>query len=179
MMNLKEQKEIREKVIKYLEKGGIFLKDEEKKNKIQIVDYDTGNFYEMGVAMVPFINTPRYCGKFLFFFPGQCCAEHWHPNIEGKPGKEETFRVLWGQAYAYVPGEPTKDIKGKIPKSKENYFTCRHEIILNPGDQYNVGLNEKHWWQAGPEGVIALEVSSQSRDECDLTTEDKLKTLFY
>ena len=179
MMNLKEQEEIREKVIEYFEKVGMLLTDEEKKNKIQIVDYNTGNFYKSGLAMVTFINTPRYCGKFLFFFPGQCCAEHWHPSIEGRPGKEETFRVLWGKAYAYVPGEPTENIEAKIPKGREKYFTCRHEIILNPGDQYNVGLNEKHWWQAGPDGLIALEVSSQARDEYDLTTEEKLKTVFY
>ena len=179
MMDLKEQRKIKEEVIKYFVKAGIFLTSEEKKNKIQIVDYNTGNFYQMGLAMVAFVNVPSYCGKFIFFFPGQCCAEHWHPIIGNKPGKEETFRVLWGKAYAYGSGEPTKNIKAKIPKGREKYFTCRHEVILNPGDQYTVGLNEKHWWQAGPEGVIALEVSSQSRDEYDLTTEDKLNTVIF
>lgn len=179
MMDLKEQKKIREEVIKYFKMAGIFLTDEEKKNKIQIVDYNTGNFYELGLAMVAFVNVQRYCGKFILFFPGQCCAEHRHPDINGKPGKEETFRVLWGTAYAYGPGEPTKNIKAKIPKGREKYFTSRHEVILTPGDQYIVGLNEKHWWQGGPEGVIALEVSSQSRDEYDLTTEENLNTVIH
>ena len=179
MMNLKEQEKVRGKAIKYLEKANIFLTDEEKKNKIQIVEYNFNTFYELGLVMVPFVNTLRYGGKFLVFFPGQCCGEHWHPSVDGKPGKEETFRVLWGTSYAYVPGESTKNIKAKIPKGREKYFTCRHEIILNPGDQYNVGLDEKHWWQAGPEGVIALEVSSQARDEYDLTTEEKLKAIIY
>lgn len=133
----------------------------------------------MGLVMVAFVNVPRYCGKFIFLFPGQCCAEHWHPDIKNKSGKEETIRILRGKLYAYGPGEPTKNIKAKMPLGVEKYFSCRHETILNPGDQYTVGLNEKHWWQAGPNGAVALEVSSQSRDEYDLTTDDKLKIIIY
>ncbi len=117
MMDLKTQAKIRNEVIDYLYEAGIFLTEEEKKNKIQIVDYKTGDFYKMGLA--------------------------------------------------------------KIPEGREKYYTCRHEVILNPGDQYTVGLNEKHWWQAGPDGVIALEVSSKSRDGFDLTTDDRLTTSIY
>ena len=178
MLDLKEQEKIRNEALEFFKKAGIILTDEEKANKIQVVDY-IGNFYVMGLVMVPFVNVERYCGKFILFFPGQSCAEHWHPDIKGKSGKEETFRVLWGKAFAYGPGEPTKVIKAKIPTGREEYYTCRHEVILNPGDQYTVGLNEKHWWQAGPEGVIALEVSSKSRDEYDLTTDSRLVTSIY
>jgi D-lyxose ketol-isomerase len=82
--------------------------------------------------------------------------------------------VLWGSAYAYGEGKPTKTIKAKIPEGMEDSFTVKCETILNPGDQYNVKLHEKHWWQAGPEGVVVLEVSSTSRDLYDVYTDKKL-----
>ncbi len=169
------QKKIRAESMVYFEKAGIILSKEEKENKIQIFDYGTGDFYKVGLIIVNFINTSRYCGKFLLFFPGQSAAEHYHPDVDGNKGKEETFRVLWGSAYAYGEGEPTKNIKAKIPEGMEGSFTVSKETILNPGDQYNVKLHEKHWWQAGPEGVVVLEVSSTSRDLYDVYTDKNLE----
>ncbi len=179
MLTSQQQKEIREKAIVYFEKAGILLTEEEKKNKLQIFDYNTGDFFKMGIVIVTFVNTERYCGKFLVFFPGQSAAEHFHPDVEENKGKEETFRVLWGSAYAYGKGKPTENIKAKIPEGKEKYFTSRNEVILNPGDQYTIKLHEKHWWQAGPEGVVALEVSSTSRDLFDNYSDDTLDWKIY
>lgn len=179
MLSLKEQRDIRKNAMKYFDKAGIVLSEKEKAKKLKIFDYNTGDFYKMGMVIVTFINTKRYCGKYVLFFPGQCCGEHWHPNIGGKKGKEETLRVLYGQAYAYGDGTPTKKIKAKIPEGKEGNFSSKHEVILNPGDQYTVGLNEKHWWQASPMGFIALEVSSTSRDKYDLYTGENLEVSIY
>lgn len=176
MLNTQEQSKIRAEAVSYFEKAGIYLTDEEKRNKIQIVDFGTEDFYEIGLVILTFINTLRYCGRFILFFPGQCVAEHWHPDINDKQGKEETFRVIWGKAYAYREGKPTENIMAKIPKGREKYFISRNEIVLNPGDQYTIKLGEKHWWQAGGEGVVALEVSSQARDEFDLNTDKTLHT---
>jgi D-lyxose ketol-isomerase len=178
-MDFKTQKEIRYKAVKYFKKAGIILTDSEIENGIQIFDYGIGDFYKLGLVIVPFVNTPRYCGKFLLFFPGQSAAEHYHPDVEENKGKEETFRVLWGTAYAYGEGTPNKNLKAKIIEGRENYFTSRKEIILNPGDQYTVGLHEKHWWQAGPEGMVCLEVSSTSRDVFDVYTDKTLDFKIY
>jgi len=178
-MKLEKQEEIKRKTLEYLNKAGIVLTDNEKKNKIQILDYGVEDFYTIGLVAVTFVNTERYCGKYLLFFPGQSVGEHWHPNVKENIGKEETLRVLWGMAYAYVEGEPTKNIKAKIPEGKEKVYTCRHEIILKPGDQYIVSLHEKHWWQGGPEGFVALEVSTTSRDKFDEYTDKDLKFNIY
>lgn len=173
------QKEIREKSIEYFKKAGIFITDEEKKDKIQIFDCGMGDFYKLGLVVVTFIDTLRYCGKFLLFFPGQSAAEHSHPGFGENIGTEETFRVLWGTAYAYGEGEPTENIKAKIPEGKEKCFTSRKESILKSGEQYTVGLHEKHWWQAGPDGVVVLEVSSASNDSVTAFTDDTLDFKIY
>ena len=55
----------------------------------------------------------------------------------------------------------------------------RKEVILNAGEQYNVKLHEKHWWQAGPEGAVVLEVSSTSRDLYDVYTDKNLNFKIY
>ena len=179
MLTDKEQKEIRKKSIEIFDKAGIALTEDEKKNKLRIVDFQTGNFYEIGIVILTTINTPRYCGRYIVFFPGQSCAQHWHPDVDGTPGKEETFRVLWGTVYAYFEGEPTQQIKAKIPEGREQYYSCLREVIIKPGDQYTLGLHEKHWFQGGPEGAIAYEVSSQARDEFDLNSDPTLNGIVY
>jgi D-lyxose ketol-isomerase len=179
VLDLKQQEQIRTSALDYFDKAGIALSKDERSREIKIFNYDTVDFYEMGIVIVTFINTKRYCGRFILFFPGQSAGEHWHPDVGVNKGKEETLRVLYGQAFAYGEGEPTKNMKAKIPEGREKYFTSRHETILNPGDQYTVGLNEKHWWQAGPEGVITLEVSSTARDKYDLYTDNTLKVNIY
>jgi D-lyxose ketol-isomerase len=179
MLDLKQQEEIRVSALDYFKKAGIALSEEEIKNEIKIFNYENVDFYTMGIVIVTFINTERYCGRFILFFPRQCAGEHWHPDVAENRGKEETLRVLYGQAFAYGEGEPTKNIKAKIPEGKDKYFTSRHEVVLNPGDQYTVRLNEKHWWQAGPEGVVSLEVSSTARDAYDLYTDNTLKVNIY
>jgi len=178
-MDLALQKKIRKESLKYFKKAGVVLTEEEKENKLQIFDYGTGDFFKVGLIIVNFINTSRYCGKYLLFFPRQSAAEHFHPDVEDNKGKEETFRVLWGTAYAYIEGEPTKNIKARIPEGLENGFMVRKEVILNAGEQYNVKLHEKHWWQAGPEGAVVLEVSSTSRDLYDVYTDKNLNFKIY
>ena len=58
-----------------------------------------------------------------------------------------------------------------MPKNRAQYFTCRHEIVLHPGEQYTIYPNTLHWFQAGPEGAIVSEFSTKSRDEYDIYTD--------
>jgi D-lyxose ketol-isomerase len=179
MLDEQAQKEVRSKALDIFKKANIVLTEEEIRKGIKIYDYNTGDFYEIGLVIVTFVDEERYCGRLIVFFPGQSVGEHWHPDVNENKGKEETFRVLYGKAYAYGEGEPTKNIKAKIPVGREKYYTSRCETILNPGDQYTVRLNEKHWWQGGPEGVLALEVSSKTRDEYDQYTDKSLRCEIY
>jgi D-lyxose ketol-isomerase len=44
-------------------------------------------------------------------------------------------------------------------------------VILRPGEQQLVPSNTLHWFQAGPEGAIVSEFSTQSRDDLDVFTD--------
>lgn len=174
MITFKEFKNARNKAIKYLKKAEIVLNKKEEKN-IEVADFGLSRLKEIGLEIVVYVNTERCCAKELILFPRQTCPEHLHPDIEGKPGKEETFRCRWGVVYLYVPGESKKKIKAKIPKDKEKYFTVFKEIILKPGDQYTLYPNTLHWFQAGDKGAVVSEFSTKSVDEKDIFTDPQIE----
>jgi D-lyxose ketol-isomerase len=95
--------------------------------------------------------------------------------VAGGPGKEETFRCRWGKVYLYVPGPKTENPSAKPPAGREAYYTARHEVELNPGDQYTLMPNILHWFQAGPEGAVVSEFSTTSRDESDIFTDPDIR----
>ena len=97
--------------------------------------------------------------------PRQTCPEHRHPPFEGTPGKEETFRCRRGLVLLYVDGEPTPSPAAQPPPG---VYTVRHEIRLAPGGQHTIPPNTLHWFQAGPDGAVVTEFSTQSRDELDV-----------
>jgi D-lyxose ketol-isomerase len=108
-------------------------------------------------------------------FPRQTCPEHYHPPVEGEPGKEETFRCRWGEVYLYVPGEPTPNPKARPPKGREQTYNVWHEIVLRAGDQYTLMPNTPHWFQSGDEGAVVSEFSTRSRDESDIFTDPQIQ----
>ena len=99
--------------------------------------------------------------------PRQTCPEHWHPTINGRPGKEETFRCRWGEVYIYVSGEATPERKANPPAGREATYTVWHEIVLRPGEQYTLSPDTRHWFQAGDQGAVVSEFSTTSTDEAD------------
>lgn len=103
MITNMEAKEAQERVLNFFEKTCIVLTPEEKKN-IEITDFGLGRLNEFGLQLIVYINTERVCAKEMVLFPYQICPEHKHPLINGKKGKEETFRCRWGKVYLYVPG---------------------------------------------------------------------------
>nr|WCJ14606.1 D-lyxose isomerase [uncultured bacterium] len=162
-----------ERAIKMLEEAGIALTEEEKKN-FEVADFGLGNLEKEGLEIVTYINNDRYCAKELVLFPYQTCPEHKHPPVQGRPGKQETFRCRKGIVYLYVPGEPTTDIKAKVPGE---HYTVFNEIVLKPGEQYTLPPETLHWFQAGPEGAIVSEFSSPSVDEADIFTDPNVKRI--
>lgn len=169
---LSEEK-IREKRLWVEEKmrnAGMVLRKDEA-DRIEIADFQLGDLEQAGLYVVVYVNTSRVCAKELVMSPRQTCPEHYHPAIGGTPGKEETFRCRWGKVWLYVPGEAAANPKCSPPKGKEQYYTVWHEIELNAGDQYTLMPDTKHWFQAGDEGAIVSEFSTQSRDEYDVFTD--------
>jgi D-lyxose ketol-isomerase len=175
MLTRAQYEEIRLKALEYFDKARIMLTEEEKK-RLEVVDFGFGydKFWEMGLVLFTYFNTKRCCAKDIVCFPGQYEPEHYHPEINGEPGKEETFRCRYGTVYLYVPGEPTPNPKYRPPAGREAYFKGRHEVILKPGDQYFLDAGVSHWFTTGPEGAVISEFSTASRDEFDVFSDPEV-----
>lgn len=158
----------------YLDRAGIVLTPQEQKD-IEIADLGLGEFEQTGLALVVYINTERCCAKELILLPGQTCPQHFHPPVNGQPGKEETFRCRMGEVYLYVTGEPTPNPKAKPPKGREHTYNVWHEIVLRPGEQYTIMPETWHWFQGGPEGAVVSEFSTRSTDENDLFIDQQIR----
>lgn len=154
--------------------AGIEITDEERK-QIEIVDFGLSRFKDIGLAMLIYFNSERACARELIFFPNQTISEQVHPDLDGQPGKEETFRCRKGTVYIYIPGEPTENPHCQPPRGREEYYKCQHEIVLGPCDQFTMPPNMPHWLQAGPKGAVVSEFSSPAQDETDLFTDPDVK----
>lgn len=174
MLTKEQWMNAQERARKFLAQANIVLTDDENE-QIEVADFGLDTVETIGLALVVYINTERVCAKELVLFPRQTCPEHRHPPIGNEPGKEETFRCRWGTVYLYVEGEPAAHPAAQVPTGKEDTFTIRHEIVLQPGQQYTIPPNTLHWFQAGDEGAVVSEFSTRSRDEFDIFTDQAIK----
>ena len=176
MIAEKQYSDAQKKALQYFQKAGIVITEKEREN-IEVADFGLGELAETGLELLVYVNTARVCAKELVLFPYQTCPEHLHPPVGGKTGKEETFRCRWGKVYLYVPGEKTPDPKARLPRGKEDCYTVRREIELNPGDQYTLHPGTLHWFQAGDKGAIISEFSTRSIDEADIFTDPQIQRI--
>jgi D-lyxose ketol-isomerase len=168
--------EMRMKTLEYFNKSNITLTEKEKE-AIEVADFGLNDIYHVGLQLVTYVNTLRCCAKELVLLPGQTCPEHKHPRIGEYPGKEETFRVRYGEIYLYVDGEPADQIISCIPDNGKEFYTVRHEIKLKAGEQYTMAPDTRHWFQAGKEGAVVSEFSTTSYDEGDIFTDVRIKRI--
>ena len=138
--------------------------------RIEVADFGLGRLRETGLQLLVYVNTDRYCAKELVLYPRQTCPEHRHPPFDGTPGKEETFRCRAGTVYLYVEGEETREPACDYDGPHE----ARRELVLRPGDQHTIPPDTLHWFQAGPEGAVVSEFSTESRDELDVFTDPEV-----
>lgn len=165
----------KEKVQKYFKESLIKFTDSELAT-IEYADFGLGNIEKQGLNLIIYVNNERYCAKEMALLPRQTCPEHRHPKRDEIEGKQETFRCRKGKVYLYVEGAQNKKIlSSQIPKGEEENYTVFHEIELNPGEQYTIEPNIKHWFQAGEEGAIISEFSSPSDDASDIFTNPNIK----
>jgi len=132
--------------------AGIELTDGERA-EIEVADFGLGRLREIGLQLLVYVNTDRYCAKELVLYPLQMCPEHRHPPFEGSPGKEETFRCRRGTVELWMDGE---------------------RIGLRPGEQLTIPPDTLHWFRAGDEGAVVSEFSSASRDDLDVFTDPRI-----
>ncbi len=165
--------EARAKALKMYEKAHIILTDAEKAN-VEVADFGLNDLWNTGLEIVTYVNTKRCCAKEMVLFPHQTCPEHRHAPLPDYEGKEETFRVRYGEVYLYVDGEPVEHPKAQHPAGK---YTVFHEIVLHEGEQYTMHPNTRHWFQAGDRGAVVSEFSTMSVDEYDIFTDDAIKRI--
>jgi D-lyxose ketol-isomerase len=174
MINRKEFERYQQGASEIFDRASIVVTTAEA-SRIEIADFGLGRFEETGLGLLVYVNTERCCAKELAMWPRQTCPEHHHPNIGNELGKEETFRCRWGKVFLYVQGEPSKMPHCKTPRGREDTYSVWHEIELNPGDQYTVMPDTKHWFQSGDEGAVVSEFSTRSRDESDIFTDPQIQ----
>jgi D-lyxose ketol-isomerase len=172
MLTRSELDAARERAAHVLAAAGIALTEAEQ-SAIEIADFGLSRLDETGLEVVVYVNTERVCAKELVMFPRQLCPEHRHPPFAGTPGKEETFRCRAGLVNLYTEGEPTAQPAARVPA--DGVFTVWHEIVLRPGDQYTIPPDTLHWFQAGDQGAVVSEFSTQSRDELDVFTDPRIR----
>ncbi|MDR2687108.1 MAG: cupin domain-containing protein [Oscillospiraceae bacterium] len=134
------------------EKAGIVLTPAEKET-MEVADFGLGDLEHTGLQIVVYVNTERVCAKEMALLPGQTCPEHRHVGAGGQPGKEETFRCRYGQVHLNVEGR---------------------DVVLNPGEQYTIYPDTKHWFRAGAAGAVISEFSTKSTDETDVFTDERI-----
>jgi len=173
MLTRAEIEHAQERAATLLAEAGIVLTPEERE-RIEIADFGLSQLERTGLEVVTYVNTERTCAKELVMFPGQTCPEHLHPPFDGTPGKEETFRCRQGRVYLYTDGEPAAEPACRPPRAELGVYTVWHEIVLGPGEQHTIPPQTRHWFQAGPEGAIVSEFSTQSRDELDVFTDPEI-----
>jgi D-lyxose ketol-isomerase len=154
-------------------RAGIVLTAEEQ-GRIEVADFGLGKLERVGLQVLTYVNTDRYCAKEIALFPRQTCPEHSHPSVDGSPGKMETLRCRWGCLLLYTEGEPSPDIEAGLPPGSERHYTALHQVRLNPGEQHTVPPGTRHWFQAGDEGAIVSSFSSTSRDNRDVFTDPRV-----
>ncbi len=148
------------------QKTGVALRDDEI-HQIEAADFGLSEFETTGLTILTLKITPSVGIKLIALYPWQACPEHLHPPQDDYPGKEETFRGLWGQAWLYVPGEPTPAPHARLPEHRAQYYTSWREIDLAPGAMHTSAPNEWHWFQGGPEGAVILSISTRPTDYQD------------
>ena len=169
-----EEGEARKKALNLLDRAGIVITPEEEKN-LEITDLELGRLRDIGIQILTYVNTNRYCAKEIVMLPGQTCPEHRHPEVAGEPGKQETFRCRWGKVYLFLEGESTEKPECEPPAGNGDYYTAEKQVILEPGDQFTIPPNTWHWFQPGSEGAVISEFSSTSRDENDVFRNPNIK----
>ncbi|MEI6866409.1 hypothetical protein [Flavicella sp.] len=136
------------------------------REKIWLTDYNKGNYAELGLASVMFVNNEedQYMLMDIFLLPGQMLGEHMHFAAEGNPAKMEGWLIRHGKSYIVGIGENNRDQFPQVVVPKTHWngkVSTNHIIEANEGDFAALSKVESaHWQMAGPEGVVITEVGN-------------------
>jgi len=172
MITKTEQVKAQKRAAEMIRKAGVTITDKEA-DSIETVDFGLNNLAKEGVQVLTLVQTERISIKVLVLFPNQTEPEHWHPPVGDDPGKEEIVRIIAGTVYFYIPGEETFK-EGFIVEGKDDCYTMRQEVVMNPADQIILAPGEKHWFQTRETGAVMYSFSTIARDALDQFTDPKI-----
>lgn len=158
-----------------------FAVTQQETSSLRLVDTSYDDFRAIGLSLVDLCMHERYGSRLVILLPNQVVPEHWHPSAGEHLGKQETFRLLWGDVEAYVEGHEPAAYRRLFPDAPDATDTWRagfsagRRIPLRPGDQCTTRLHERHWFRAGAAGGVALETSSTVRDILDRPNDPNLR----
>lgn len=175
MITRAQQKAAQKQAAEMIRQAGIVISDEEAKS-IEVVDFGLSRLEKEGVQVLTLVQTERISVKVLAMLPDQTEPEHWHPPVGDDPGKEETIRLIAGTVNFYVAGEDTFK-EGFIVEGKDDCYTMRKEIVMQPGDQLTLAPGEKHWFQAREGGAVMYSFSTIARDAQDQFTDPDIERI--
>jgi len=130
------------------------------KKEMWILDFHLGDFAEVGMAGIFWLNRQDYgyFGHEIYLLPGQMIPEHSHLATAKGAAKMESWQPRRGMVYTFGEGDPTPDLLVKIPKSQRDLVKSRHGKALAIDE---IGhLNRRTAWHfmvAGPEGAQVTE----------------------
>ncbi len=133
---------------------------EKLKKEMWILDFGLGDFANVGMAGIFWLNRRDYgyFGHEIFLLPGQMIAEHSHVPTSKGPAKMESWQPRRGMIYTFGEGEPTPALLEKIPASQRNLVKCRHCKPLKIDELADLNrLEAWHFMVAGPEGALVTE----------------------
>ena len=177
MITSSQKSDAQQRSARMMRRAGIVIRDDEI-SEIEVVDFGLSHLEVEGVQVFTMVDTDRVAAKVLVLFPNQTEPQHWHPRVGNDPGKQETVRHIWGDLRFYVDGDDDMQY-GFIVDRKENYYSLRHEIVLQPGDQLTFEPLEKHWFQAGPRGAVLYSFSTKVKDELDGFTDPSIQRITF
>lgn len=136
------------------------------REKIWLTDYNKGDYANLGLASVMFVNNEKdqYMLMDIFLLPGQMLGEHMHYEAEGNPAKMEGWLVRHGKSYIAGMGENNRDQFPQVVVPKTHWdgkVTANRIVEANEGDFDSLAIVESaHWQMAGPEGAVITEVGN-------------------
>lgn len=166
MITREEYDRTRESSLEIVWRSGLALREDEL-DRLDVLDFGLGEIEQFGLQVIPIAETPALGVRLAVMLPGQTCPQHRHPPLGDHPGKEETWRVAWGEVYVNMPGPATACPMSSLPSHRADAFTVRAETVLRPGDQLTSPPHTWHWFQAGPEGAVVWLFCSRFTDAAD------------
>jgi hypothetical protein len=133
---------------------------EKLKKEMWILDFGLGDFAEVGMAGIFWLNRQDYgyFGHEIYLLPGQMIPEHCHLATDKGPAKMESWHPRRGMIYTFGEGDPTPELMAKVPASQRGVIKSKHCQPLAVDELADLNrLLAWHFMVAGPEGALVTE----------------------